>query len=375
MDSVLTLPGIGWNWSRWRKWGAYFVLWSIPALAAVSYYHLNRIVTAQPVEWIYGLVSTLPWWYLWAILTPLVLAVAKRFPIERASWAQRVGMVYVPLMLFLLAIHAAVSLMLFRWAGIHDTMNMALLEVHFTSRMHVNALAFWTMLGFYHAFDYARKYQVQQQEASTLELQLAQANLRALKMQLNPHFLFNTLHSVAALVRKNENKTAVNMLGRLGEFLRIALENQGIQQVPLKEELDFLGRYLEIEKIRFQDRLDVEIQVDLALLELYVPNLILQPIVENAIHHGVAPNSETGLITIKAYREGDRLIMQVRDNGPGLSSNSSKRKGVGLSNTEERLQRLYGQEQHIKFESFPGEGLLVEISIPAETTPSSRSSK
>ena len=370
MESALTLPEAPWTWPRWRKWGAYFVLWSIPGLAALSYYHLNRIVTAEPVAWLYGIVSTLPWWYIWAALTPAVLRVAQRYPIDRTSWKRVVPTVYVPLMVGLLCIHAMVSLLLFRWAGIHDTMNMGLFEVHLTSRMHVNALAFWTMLGFYHAFEYYKRYQIREREASTLELQLAQANLRALKMQLNPHFLFNTLHSVAALVRKNENQTAVKMLGRLGEFLRIALENQGIQQVPLSEELDFLQRYLEIEKIRFQDRLEVDVQVEPSLMELYVPNLILQPIVENAIHHGIAPSTQNGRLIIDAQREGDHLVLSVKDNGPGLSKKSTGRRGVGLSNTEERLERLYGEDQHLRLNDIPGSGLHVEISIPVQTVPS-----
>lgn len=364
MDSTLALPSPLLNWPRWRKSLLYIAIWTVPALAALSYYHLNRIVTAQPVAWVYALVSTLPWWYLWAILTPGVIWLANRYPINRDTWKVVVPGIYIPAMLVVLGIQAAVNLLVFRGAGIHEVLNFELLQVHFTSRMHVNAVTFWAVLGLYSAFDNYRKYQIQAQQANQLELQLAQANLRALKMQLNPHFLFNTLHSVAALVRKNENATAIKMLGRLGDFLRLALENQGIQQIPLREELDFLERYLEIEKIRFQERLVVEMDVDQNLLECMVPNLILQPLVENAIHHGIAPHSNAGRITLKAFQEDDHLVILIQDDGPGLQNKSSARRGVGLSNTAERLERLYGDQQHLALTNADEGGLIVRIDMP-----------
>ncbi len=370
MESAILVNHFPWTWSRWRKWVLYFAIWTIPGLAALSYYHLNRILTAQPVNWVYGIVTSLPWWYIWALLTPAILWIARKYPINRESWKRVVPTIYVPLMLLLLAIHATANLLLFRATGLHDTVSFGLLEVHFTSRVHVNALAFWTLLGFYNAFDYYKKYQIREQQASRLELQLAQANLRALKMQLNPHFLFNTLHSVSALVRKNENATAIKMLGRLGEFLRLALENQGIQLIPLKEELDFLERYLEIEKIRFQERLQVTMNVEPDLLEYYVPNLILQPIVENAIHHGISPHSQAGKIEIEAMKHDDRLILQIKDDGPGLKNPGMARRGVGLANTQERLERLYGDQQELRLTNAEEGGLMVRIIIPMQLEPS-----
>ncbi|MEM8485446.1 MAG: histidine kinase [Bacteroidota bacterium] len=368
MEAAISLPVVPWNWPKWRKWTLYFALWSIPALTALSYYHLNLIVTAQPVSWLYGIVSTLPWWYAWAIFTPLIIKLAQRFPVNEESWKVLIPTVYIPAMLAFLGIHALLNLVLFRVTGLHETMNLTLYEVHFTSRMHVNALAFWTVLGFYNAFDYYMRFLKQERQASQLELQLAQANLRALKMQLNPHFLFNTLHSVAALVRKNENGTAVKMLGRLGDFLRLALENQGTQQIKLEEELDFLDRYLEIEKIRFQDRLVVQKDVDPEALGLYVPNLILQPLVENAIHHGIAPHSDGGQIIIRATITHDQLVLDVQDDGPGIEKIETARKGVGLSNSIERMQRLYGDNQQVTLHNVPDGGLLVQLTIPVQHT-------
>lgn len=366
MESVIQVSPFPWSWPRWRKWTFYIICWTIPALVALSYYHLNRILTASEVNWVYGVMTSMPWWYVWALMTPLILWVARQYPISKETWKRYIPSIYIPLMLVLLAIHATINLLLFRATGLHDTMSYALLEVHFTSRMHVNGMAFWTVLGFYNAYDYYRKSQLRERQASKLELQLAQANLRALKMQLNPHFLFNTLHSVSALVRKNENAIAIKMLGRLGEFLRLALENQGTQLIPLSEELDFLERYLEIEKIRFQERLQIHKEVDTRLLEHEVPNLILQPIVENAIHHGIAPHSQAGNIYIKAFQEASTLVMEVQDDGPGMKDINAARKGVGLSNTEERLRRLYGENQAFKLLNVEEGGLLVRIEIPLE---------
>ena len=373
MESVISVTQYPWAWPRWRKWVFYVVLWTIPGLGALSYYRLNAILTGQPVDWFYGFLTSVPWWYIWALMTPLMLWVASRYPINRETWQKVVPSIYIPLMLLLLAAHAAINLGLFRMAGVHDVMNYGLLKVHFTSRMHVNALAFWTVLGFYNGFDYYRKYQQREQQAARLELQLAQANLRALKMQLNPHFLFNTLHSVSALVRKNENTTAIKMLGRLGEFLRLALENQGVQLISLREELDFLERYLEIEKIRFQDRLRVVMEVDTALLDYEVPNLIMQPIVENAIHHGIAPHSQAGTITIRAFEKENHLVLHIQDDGPGIENLARSRKGVGLSNTQERLERLYGDDQQFRLINAEEGGLMVRIVVPMQLPNSSTS--
>ncbi len=354
---------------RWQRWTLWITLWTLPGLAALGFYYLNQVVSAQDISWKFALVSTLPWWYTWALLAPIVLWVARRFPITGSNAIKIIPGVHLPLLLALLLVHSAVSLMLFRVTGIHDTMNTDLLKVHFTSRMHLNAVAYFTIVGFYFGFDYYKKFQAQGREAAQLELQLAQANLRALKMQLNPHFLFNTLNSVSALVRKNENSTAVRMLGRLGQFLRMALESKGVPEITLSQELDFLERYLEIEQIRFGERLKVKMNIDADTQDLFVPNFLLQPIVENAIHHGIAPQSESGTIEIRASIAGEMLKIQIIDDGPGLADSTLTKRGVGLSNTAERLERLYGRNQKLGFFNGPNGGLVVEISIPPMKQP------
>ena len=357
---------------RWMVWGAYLAIWTLPGLAALSYYYLNQTVSAQPMALVYAFVSTLPNWYFWAALAPGIIWLARRYPIERSNWKTMLFAIHLPMMVLLMLLHSLANLLLFYATDMpgHDSLTSGLYRVHFTSRFHANVLTYWTVLGIYYAYDYYRKFRAREQQAAMLEVRLAQANLRALKMQLHPHFLFNTLNSIAALVRKDENRTAVTMLVRLGEFLRLALENKGVQEIPLQQELDFLTRYLDIEKIRFQERLSVQVDAEPAVLDAYVPNMILQPLVENAIHHGIALQPGGGRIEIQARREGDTLVMQVRDNGPGLDPDKApRRQGVGLANTRERLENLYGSEQSFTLRNAEKGGLAASITIPFITEP------
>lgn len=249
-------------WATWLNVPVYVALWSLPGLAALSFYYLNQTVTAAPLNWSFALVSTLPNWYIWALLAPVLVRIMRAQPMDADNWIRVVLTVHVPALLASMLVHSLVNLALFRSTGIHDTMNVALYKVHFFSRVHGNIFTYASIVGLVTAYDYYRKFVARETHAAVLEVQLAQANLRALKMQIHPHFLFNTLHSIAALVRKSENKLAVTMLGQLGDFLRLALENKGQQEIPLDEEIDFLRRYLDIERVRFGDRLAVSIETD-----------------------------------------------------------------------------------------------------------------
>jgi LytS/YehU family sensor histidine kinase len=218
-----------------------------------------------------------------------------------------------------------------------------------------------------YAFSYYRQYREGQLRTLQLEAQLSHAQLQALKMQLQPHFLFNTLHSISALLNKDA-EAARKMFTRLGDFLRLSLENSGSQEVTLQQEMEFLTCYLEIERIRFQNRLVTRMDVAQPTLAAKVPNLILQPIVENAIRHGIAPRSTPGLIEIEAKQRNGTLRIQVRDNGPGLSKHRTSdilfKKGLGLANTETRLERLYGAAHLFDLSNNPDGGLIVTLEIP-----------
>jgi sensor histidine kinase YesM len=223
----------------------------------------------------------------------------------------------------------------------------------------------------HYAYDYYQRYREREIRAVELEGRLAQAELQNLKMQMHPHFLFNTLHTISVLMMRDVN-TANQTLIRLSDLLRVTLDSAGTQLVSLKQELDFLRGYLEIEQTRFQDRLTVEFDVPTNVLDMLVPNLILQPLVENAIRHGIAVRPGVGTIQISAGLQGDRLELKITDNGPGLTNvdSTSMKKGIGLTNTEARLRQLYGVAHSFELSRAQGGGLAVKITIPSKTNES-----
>lgn len=369
MSETLLLPVPRPAWSRPRRWALIAALWTVPGVAALSFYYLNQIVTGQEIVWSFALVSTLPNWYFWALLTPAVIAVAHRYPLEQDSWLRNVLVVHIPAMVLLILLHSLANLVLFRGAGLHDTINAGLYKVHITSRLHANVLAYWTVLGVYQAITNLRKLRRRDAEAALMQIELAQAHLRALKMQLNPHFLFNTLNSITALIRKAENPKAVSMTVKLSAFLRLALENRGNYEVGLRDEVDFARRYLAIEKVRFGDRLKVSVNLEPGTEELFVPNMLLQPIVENAVHHGVAQSGDPGVISVTSCLDGDNLILSVKDNGPGPGNSKGKGTGVGISTTRKRLERLYGDAYRIELRTAAEGGAEVLVELPAVNQP------
>jgi LytS/YehU family sensor histidine kinase len=237
-----------------------------------------------------------------------------------------------------------------------------------------------------YAFHFYERYQEGVLHASQLQAQLAQAELQALKMQLHPHFLFNTLHSISALMHEDV-EAADKMVARLGEFLRMTLKNSGAPEITLGEEVKFLECYLDIERLRFEDRLSVEFAIEPTTLSAKVPNLILQPVVENAIRHGIAPLTGPGKLFIRARRLNGNLILEVEDNGPGLVPDApgqahsnegnglpknglkpEKDGGLGLANTRGRLERFYGDAHHMRLQNGRSGGLLVTLQIPLQSS-------
>jgi LytS/YehU family sensor histidine kinase len=206
-----------------------------------------------------------------------------------------------------------------------------------------------------------------QSQAAQLQAQLAEARLSALRTQLNPHFLFNTLHAVSTLVERDPRGVR-RMIARLSELLRYTLDGADEQEVPLERELTFLERYLEIMQIRFQGRLEVDTRVEPDVLDALVPTLVLQPLVENAVKHGVSKVEGAGRIAIHARRDGERVLLSVRDNGPGLPSDGAPdEEGVGLRNTRARLAELYGPAQSLTLRAADGGGLVAEVALPYHT--------
>src|SRR5690349_19956463 len=244
---------------------------------------------------------------------------------------------------------------------------------------HQHVLFYWTILGIQYAVRYYHAYQERERQALRLELhaselktQLTRAQLGALKMQLQPHFLFNTLNAIMVLVRQQRGAQAEEMLARLSDLLRCVLDEVAAQEVPLRRELEYLQLYLSIEQVRFQDRLRIEISANPTVLDAAVPQMILQPIVENAIRHGIARSSAAGQIRISASRTGDTLEIDVQDDGPGFSpAHSSNTRGIGLTNTRARLEQLHGDAARLEIHKGEPRGALVTILLPYRVAPAS----
>ena len=239
----------------------------------------------------------------------------------------------------------------------------------FSLSLGVDCMLYLMILVGVYAFRYYNESRHRMFEAAELNARLAEAQLHALKMQLHPHFLFNAFHTVAMLVRQKRDEEAVDMIAGLGTLLRYVLDNALEQKVTLEQELNLLQHYLDIERVRFRDRLDVTLIVDTDVYEAAVPNIILQPLVENSIRHGIVPGSNLGQISITARREGDMLRLKIQDNGVGLPDDWALglQTGIGLSNTKLRLERLYPKNHHLDFSNAPEGGCLVNIVIPFET--------
>ncbi|HHP7239943.1 sensor histidine kinase [Longibacter sp.] len=221
----------------------------------------------------------------------------------------------------------------------------------------------WSVL--YFGVKYYQDVQDERERVLAAEGLAHQAQLQALRYQLNPHFLFNTLNAISTLIVERHNREAERMVARLSDFLRVTLEAESTVEVPLADELDFARRYLDIEKIRFGDRLMIQEDVEPATLSALVPPLLLQPLVENAVRHGIMPHEEGGTLLFEARQVGERLLLRVADNGPGPPNETDREgTGIGLSNTKARLGALYGDDYDLHLQRADGGGCVVRIEMP-----------
>jgi LytS/YehU family sensor histidine kinase len=240
----------------------------------------------------------------------------------------------------------------------------AFAQSHYLDNLDWALMTYAAIVGLSYALGYYQESRARAVKTANLEARLAEARLKTLEAELHPHFLFNTLHAISTLLH-TDPEAADRMISRLSDLLRLTFDRSGAAEIPLKEELEYLQKYLQIEQIRFQDRLSMKFDIDPETLDIEVPRLILQPLVENAIKHGISPRSGAGLVQVSAKREDQTIWIEVRDNGVGLSSNALARfnSGVGLSNTRARLDCLYGQAHRLEFTD--REGLSVRMVIPA----------
>jgi signal transduction histidine kinase len=334
----------------------------------------GRAYTTDAILW-----YALPVWWVWVPLTPLILTLGRRFRIERSRWGRSL-LVHIPTSLVVALLHLLFYAFWINVAAPYEAPPRPLLErtasLISDVWLHVDLLAYWAILGGSFALDYYRKFRERELRASRLEARLAEAHLHALKMQLHPHFLFNTLNAISTLILKHDHDAAVRMLTRLSDFLRTTLDEPGRQVVPLDQELAFTEQYLAIEQCRFQDRLQVVVDVEPDVLSAQVPSLILQPLVENAIRHGIAPQEAGGRLVVRVQRCDKRLRLSVQDDGPGLPEGGTRREhGIGLANTQARLEQLYGDDHHVTMEPGPEGGLCVTLDVPFRTEPTPASSE
>jgi LytS/YehU family sensor histidine kinase len=215
-----------------------------------------------------------------------------------------------------------------------------------------------------------------QLKAAQLQSELARAELAALRGQLHPHFLFNSFNALATLVRQRKNDAAVEIIAQLSALLRLAIDRSGLQEIPLHQEIDFIRRYLEIERLRFGDKLQVEFAVEPTVLEALVPNIVLQPLVENAVKHGISLRTNPGLVRVAASRQADRLCIEIMDEGadaavPGPADAARKKPGIGLANTRAQLDKLYGENYGLEIRKQPGASTIVTLDLPWRSAPAS----
>jgi two-component system, LytTR family, sensor kinase len=348
-------------------WLLILAAWLVPALlSAFSTYMQDRLDGQKP-DWRWIVFNGLDW-LLYAVLTPTVFRAARRFPLKHPHLARRI------------AIHIAGALALcVAWAALGTLLRHAI----FPRDADLTAIKVWlgfvswvfttfpfgvgvyfALVGIQHSFFYFAQARDRETQAARLAAQLSEARLGALRMQLNPHFLFNSLNAITVLVRDNNTADASRMLELLSDVLRQVLRTDESHETSLASELEFLDRYLAIEQVRFSDRLHPRIDVDPAIAHAAVPRFLLQPLVENALRHGIARRADAGLVRISGRREGEQLVLTVRDDGPGLPPAPEAPAGVGLSNTRARLEALYGAAATLHVANAEGGGVIATVRLP-----------
>jgi two-component system, LytTR family, sensor kinase len=358
-----------------RPLGIYLLAWTVVGLIYFAQNVTRRFYWDDPNPW-----QDIRYWsaniYISALLTPLIIWAGRRWPLERDNLAKM-----IPLHLAL-SIAWAVSRLLLEWAFHLSWDQFSPIDPPISARseitllfifgFHTAIVAYWVVFSIQTAIRNYSRFQEREQAAlragllaSQLETQVAQARLGSLKAQLQPHFLFNTLNAIVVLVRQQKGQQAEETLARFSDLLRAVLADMDAQEVTLARELEYLKLYLSIEQLRFSDRLHVDFDVDPELLDAALPHMALQPIVENAIRHGVGARASVGTISIRATRAGNALQVAVRDNGPGFGEQcASAGLGLGLANTRARLKQLYGDAAELRLGAAPGGGAEVTMILP-----------
>jgi two-component system, LytTR family, sensor kinase len=342
-------------------WILVSLAWVVPALlAALQRYMQGALGNWDPAGW-----RQLAWeaadWLVYGLLTPVVFWCAARWRLTRHTLTTRLPL-HLAFSVLLCGAWAAMGELL-RWfviPGQQPPSGQTMIGWFFIS-LPFGVSVYFAVLGIEYATHYFVEARERETQAARLRAQLADARLSALRMQIQPHFLLNTLNAITVIVRDRDHETATRMLEQLGDMLRRVVRSDRPPEIPLRDELEFLRQYLGIEQVRFSDRLRAVIAVPDQLQSALVPEFILQPLVENALRHGVAERSEATSVIVDGMRDGDDLVLRVTDNGPGIGV---QRPGIGLSNTSERLATLYGDRGRLTLSAPPGGGTRAEVRLP-----------
>ncbi|MBD0320803.1 MAG: histidine kinase [Gemmatimonadetes bacterium] len=346
------------------RWLLVLGVWAVPALlAALETYTFARI-GGRPLPLWRAVATQAPAWLVYAAATPIVFALARRLPLRRGSLARALPL-HLLASLGVAAVYAAVAAGSMRAFGPAAPPYSAagLFWRWYLSSLPLTTLTYAGLLGVVHAYLHHAEARRRSEEAALLGAQLAEARLGALRMQLHPHFLFNTLNAMTVLARDGESRQVARMLTLLAELLREVLENDPGQFVTLEREVAFVRRYLEIEKVRFGDRLRVAERMPAEAMGALVPAFVLQPLVENALRHGLGPRAAGGTIELGARMEDGMVELVVRDDGAGLPGGRME-PGIGLGNTAARLRELYRGAAALEVVPAPGGGTEARVRLP-----------
>ena len=342
----------------WLQLGVAFVAWTVVAIVGYARVPLMAVAASHPAPPLLGFLNWLIGCWVWVPFTPVILWLAERYPLDRQTW-KRNGLIHLGAAVSTIPIGAPPAYALVTLLDVPSRPPTLLAQA--IGEIFIDLFAYAAILALGHAMTYYRLSAEERVRRSELEARLLGTRIEALEARLHPHFLFNALNTVSSLVRTGDSKGAVRAVARLGDLLRSLLLDDG-QEVPLAQELDFVGRYLELEQARFGDRLSARIDAEPAVLDALVPRLVLQPLVENALRHGIEPSSDPGSVEVRATRRGDMLALEVRDTGArGGSSTPSTQ--IGLANTRARLAQLYGERQELALTTDEG-GTVARVLIP-----------
>ncbi|WP_221033090.1 sensor histidine kinase [Actomonas aquatica] len=352
--------------NRYTKWIALIAVWTVVGLILSTEVFFTVRVTRPEIAFWDVLASQYARVGLWALLTPVVWWLRRVVPLRMGNWFGGVGFHFSLSLLIMLGYYLARILFVMVREGESLAAFWNVAVGNFFGRNLIDLVFYWAIIGSGYTFEIYRKYKNEQIKAAQLESRLVRTELSSLKQQLHPHFLFNTMNTISVLVREERNTEAVSLLSKLSALLRISLDTSRVEEVTVRQEMEFLERYIDIQKMRFADRLSVDTDISSEALEARIPNLLLQPLVENAIIHGVAPKNGPGRVRVAGVVKDGRLHLEVADDGLGIDNakNVRSREGIGLSNTRERLARLYGAHSQLVLKSEPGQGTTVSIVLP-----------